>query len=50
MRRAVCAGVFQEQRKTGRKDPAVGMQGQPGHAHLEPTFNSAKAEVVKKKQ
>lgn len=52
MRRAVCAGgVYQGQRKTGRKDPAVGgCKGSPCHAHLEPTFNSAKAEVVKKKQ
>lgn len=51
MRRAVCAGESTRDReRLGEKTQLWECKGSPCHAHLEPTFNSAKAEVVKKKQ
>ena len=51
MRRAVCAGESSgERERLGEKTQLWERKGSPCHAHLEPTFNSAKAEAVKEKQ
>lgn len=46
----MCAGESTRDRERLGEKTQLWECSSPCHAHLEPTFNSAKAEVVKKKQ